>query len=300
MRKKPFTNTQTVFFIIAVSTVCALVLSILASMLSIPKEEAKTLDRSQQLLMAAKMFSHEGYFLVSQNGSWTPAELLQNGKLEPTPKPKKATKSEVLEVVSSRVVPMLVNDKGEMTTYEQAGLSINQYLSEHKKSGFKGQAWYPIYEVFQNSVQGAPQQTPLCYVIPISGFGLWDYIFGFIAIKPDGVTVQGISWYEHKETPGLGANISEPDWQKQFPGKVIFQPDGEGKIDLERAPIGLTVVRGKVSDIFGSTPRSQSAVDGMAGATLTGNGVTKAYKDTLELYRPFFERLHSNDSVKIQ
>ncbi|HXF28444.1 MAG TPA: FMN-binding protein, partial [Chlamydiales bacterium] len=88
-------------------------------------------------------------------------------------------------------------------------------------------------------------------------------------------------------TPGLGANIAEVPWQSQFPGKKVFQPDASGKTDFAKTALGITVVRGKVSDVIGAAPKAVTAVDGMAGATLTGNGVTKAYKDTLAPYRPF-------------
>ena len=64
-----------------------------------------------------------------------------------------------------------------------------------------------------------------------------------------------------------------------------------GKIDYQKAPIGISVVRGRVKDVIGESTKAESAVDGMAGATLTGNGVTKAYKDTLSPYRPFFQQL---------
>ncbi len=55
----------------------------------------------------------------------------------------------------------------------------------------------------------------------------------------------------------------------------------DGKTDYKAAPIGIIVVKGKVSEVLGDTPKSKSAVDGMAGATLTGNGVTDAYRDVL-------------------
>ncbi len=51
-------------------------------------------------------------------------------------------------------------------------------------------------------------------------------------------------------------------------------------------------MKGKVADVFDQTPRAKSAVDGMAGATLTGNGVTDAYKNALAPYRPFLIRIH--------
>ena len=130
-------------------------------------------------------------------------------------------------------------------------------------------------------------------MIPVYGFGLWDAIYGFLAVRADGNQLIGISWYDHKETPGLGANISEPSWQKQFQGKVLFQKDTTGKTNFESAPLGITVMRGKVAETLGNSPKADSAVDGMAGATLTGNGVTKAYKDTLGPYRPFLTRLQA-------
>ena len=125
------------------------------------------------------------------------------------------------------------------------------------------------------------------YVIPIIGYGLWDAIYGYLAVKPNGNTIIGTAWYEHKETPGLGAIISAASWTKQFPGKELFLKDA----DKKTAPLGITVVRGKVSETLGDSPKASSAVDGIAGATLTGNGVTKAYKETLAPYRPFFIRL---------
>lgn len=128
--------------------------------------------------------------------------------------------------------------------------------------------------------------------------GLWDAIYGYLAVKPDGETVIGISWYEHKETPGLGANISEADWQSQFPGKLIFQPSPTGEVDLKAAPIGINVVKGKVAEVLGDVPKAKAAVDGMPGATLTGNGVTTAYRDVLAAYRPFFIKVHDETKEK--
>ena len=44
-------------------------------------------------------------------------------------------------------------------------------------------------------------------VLPIRGYGLWGTLYGYIAIKGDFNTVTGITYYEHKETPGLGAEV---------------------------------------------------------------------------------------------
>jgi Na+-transporting NADH:ubiquinone oxidoreductase subunit C len=128
--------------------------------------------------------------------------------------------------------------------------------------------------------------------------GLWDAIYGYLAIKNDGDTVIGISWYDQKETPGLGANIAEPEWQSQFPNKKIFQESPNGETDFKTAPLGITVVKGKVSEVLGDSTKALSAVDGMAGATLTGNGVTNAYRDVLAAYRPFLLIVHEKNTAK--
>ena len=204
-----------------------------------------------------------------------------------------ADSQDILAVVRARIRALLVDDKGEISTFEQAKINEGEYVAANRKKGYAKLPFKLVYELYANPEPGHPPDSTIeGYIIPVSGFGLWDYIYGYIAIKPDGDTVIGISWYEQKETPGLGANIAESLWQSQFPGKTIFQPDSQGKVDWKRSSIGITVVRGKVKEVVGDSPRSSNFVDGMAGATLTGNGVTKAYKDTLEPYRPFFIRLH--------
>ena len=108
----------------------------------------------------------------------------------------------------------------------------------------------------------------------------------------------GISWYDQKETPGLGANIAEADWQSQFPGKQVFQAGPDGKVEAETALLGILVVKGKVQEVLGNAPKALSAVDGMSGATLTGNGVTQAYKTVLQAYRPFLLKLYREGKAK--
>ncbi len=171
-----------------------------------------------------------------------------------------------------------------------------KYIEEYKSAGYYKQDKKLLYLLLPNPKAGQTKEelqkeSPIAYIIPVNGMGLWDAIYGYLALDPNGDTVRGISWYDQKETPGLGALITEWSWQKQFPGKLIFQESGGGKTDFKSAPIGIQVVRGKVAEVYGKSPKSKSAVDGMAGATLTGNGVTDAYKNTLEAYRPFLVQL---------
>lgn len=276
---------------VCLSFISALILSVLASALAEPQAIAKELDRSKQMMIAARILSHEGYFIIKdKEGKTIPAKYGENGILVPGTKEDIPTRSELVEVYKKRFVPRLVNRKGEETTFEKANIDFGEYVNDYKKSGYYKQPWMLIYEILPNTEETEKQEIE-GYIIPVNGFGLWDAIYGYLAIAPDGDTVIGISWYEHKETPGLGANISDAPWQSLFPEKKIFQESSDGTTNFETAPIGVTVVKGKVAEVLGDVPKAKSAVDGMAGATLTGNGVTDAYKEVLAPYRTFLIRL---------
>lgn len=297
----PSSNRQTILFMVILSFTCALILSVLASALAEPKEIAKDLDRSKQMMIAAKVLSHDGYFLIPDDkGAYAPAKSLPNGALVPGTVDDIPSQTQLLKVYSTRFLSLLMNDKGEAKTFEEAKVNQDEYLAKYKKTGYYREPLKLVYSILPNPGPDEKELNskaePIGYVIPVNGYGLWDAIYGYLAIKPDGDTVIGISWYDQKETPGLGANISEPEWQSQFPGKLIFQETSTGETNFKVAPLGITVVKGKVSEVLGDSPKAKSAVDGMAGATLTGNGVTDAYRDVLAAYRPFFIRIHEENA----
>ncbi len=291
-----FSNSRTILFMVVLSFVSALILSLLASALEQPKVTAKELDRSKQMMIAAKILSHEGYFIIQDaEGKYIPAKY-ENQVLIPGATDDKATQEELLNIYNTRLTPYLINEKGELKTFKEVNLEENSYIDRYRKTGYYLEALKLVYAILPNETPKEKKSDPIGYVIPVNGFGLWDAIYGYIALKPDANTVIGISWYDQKETPGLGANISEAPWQNLFPGKRIFQETSGGKTDYKTSPIGITVVKGKVSEVLGDSPKAKSAVDGMAGATLTGNGVTDAYKAVLNAYRPFLIRAHEMNS----
>jgi len=100
-------------------------------------------------------------------------------------------------------------------------------------------------------------------ILPISGYGLWSTMYGFLALENDGNTVADITFYEHGETPGLGDFISKPAWRALWRDKRVFDESGS---------LAIEVVKGRVS---ADDPLANYRVDGVSGATLTGNGVTK-------------------------
>jgi len=112
----------------------------------------------------------------------------------------------------------------------------------------------PVYVVMDGD---ATQQI----ILPVYGAGLWSTMRGFLAIEADGNTVRGLRFFEHAETPGLGDQIDKDSWLAQFPGKLLFNAAGNPRFE---------VVRGKAPP----GPNAVHQVDGMSGATLTGNGVS--------------------------
>jgi Na+-transporting NADH:ubiquinone oxidoreductase subunit C len=93
-------------------------------------------------------------------------------------------------------------------------------------------------------------------VLPVHGSGLWDLMYGLLALDADGNTVRELVYYQHKETPGLGGEIQNPSWKAKWDGKKLFN-DGEVAIQVNK----------------GDNSSNQYAVDALSGATLTSNGV---------------------------
>lgn len=93
-------------------------------------------------------------------------------------------------------------------------------------------------------------------VLPVSGYGLWGIMYGYLALEGDGSTVRGIGFYDHKETPGLGGEINNPSWQAQWPGKQVYGDNSD---------VIFQVVKG--------SGEGNNQVDGLSGATLTSRGV---------------------------
>ncbi|UCF63115.1 MAG: Na(+)-translocating NADH-quinone reductase subunit C [bacterium] len=123
-------------------------------------------------------------------------------------------------------------------------------------------------------------------IIPVYGKGLWSTMYGFIALDSDLRTIEGFTFYEHGETPGLGGEVDNPNWKRIWKGKKAFGDEGEVKIE---------VIKGRVD------PSSQEAmyqVDGLSGSTLTTRGVDNLVKFWLgeNGYGPFFDRLREESS----
>ncbi len=115
------------------------------------------------------------------------------------------------------------------------------------------------------------------YVIPVIGKGLWDDIWGYVALKSDLNTIAGVVFSHAGETPGLGAEIATPKFQAQFVGKQIYE---DGKL------VGISVVKG------GAAEGDMHGVDAISGGTKTSQGLQNMLLDCLTYYAPFFGKLN--------
>ncbi|NNE43812.1 MAG: NADH:ubiquinone reductase (Na(+)-transporting) subunit C [Gemmatimonadetes bacterium] len=127
----------------------------------------------------------------------------------------------------------------------------------------------------------------VAYAFPIQGQGLWSTVYGYFALEADLNTVKGITFYKHGETPGLGGEV-EKDWfQDQFVGKQIRR-DGE--------LASVTVVKGGAAEKYPDPEDLKYYVDGISGATITADGVTKMIRSALEDFEPYFNSVRQGRS----
>ena len=124
------------------------------------------------------------------------------------------------------------------------------------------------------------------YILPIYGKGLWSTLYGFVALDKDLHTIEGFTFYQHGETPGLGGEVDNPKWKAQWIGKQAYDKDGNLKIE---------VIKGIVDR---SSDNAKYQIDGLSGATLTTRGVNNLVRFWLSKkgYGPFIDKLKGGNN----
>jgi Na+-transporting NADH:ubiquinone oxidoreductase subunit C len=119
-------------------------------------------------------------------------------------------------------------------------------------------------------------------ILPIHGYGLWSTLYGFIAVEENGNDIFGLQFYQHGETPGLGAEVDNPRWKALWPGKKLHDDSGTLQISIAKAqgPAG-----------------PDHHIDALAGATLTSVGVDNLVKFWMgeEGFAPFLKTLQAGE-----
>ena len=182
---------------------------------------------------------------------------------------------EVLAIFSEQVDQRIVGASGEpMDVPGMEAIDVDM-AKERKKD--PSERMYPVYEV---NLDGKSY-----YIFSVRGTGLWDAIWGNIALEEDLNTVAGVSFDHAGETPGLGAEIKDnAAWKAQFVGKKIY--DGERFVSVY-------VRKGGAID-------KEHEVDGLSGATVTADGVTKMLYEGLKAYEPFMEDADASTGMNLK
>ncbi|QED36239.1 Na(+)-translocating NADH-quinone reductase subunit C [Antarcticibacterium arcticum] len=114
------------------------------------------------------------------------------------------------------------------------------------------------------------------YIIPLRGAGLWNAIFGYIALKDDVNTVKGVVFDHLGETPGLGAEITQVWFQERYADEKVFDESGN--------LVGISAPKGAPS-----TSKDDNRVDAISGATITVDGVSEMISERLQHYLAYFK-----------
>jgi len=248
MSKRTDSNAYTVIFAIGMVFVVGALLAFLASSLAPNIDENKRIEKQQNILYAMGINENEGTSMTF------------------------VSKDKVGDVFTEYIKKQLVIEGDNISEDE------NAYLIDVKKEKAKAK-------------DGGVRRLPLFvgekdgktfYVAPIRGKGLWDAIWGYVAMD-ENMVVQG-AFFDHKgETPGLGANIKQRYFMDDFVGEPLMKED---------VFVGIKVAKGN------NDPKNEDKtdyeVDAIAGATITGDGVSAMIKSDLKLYVPYFKTLKTN------
>ncbi|HEX5276596.1 MAG TPA: Na(+)-translocating NADH-quinone reductase subunit C [Fluviicoccus sp.] len=232
-------TSKTILVATVLSVVCSIALAAAVTLLKPIQDSNKALEKQRKILAAAQILAE---------GQGSPAEV--NKQFE-------------------RFQRYLVNlDTGEFRQikaddpYDQRKATKDPKRSialtpEQDIAGLKRRANEADIYVMRDASGKAES-----LVLPVSGYGLWSTLYGYLVVKSDANTVTGITFTEHAETPGLGGEVDNPKWKAFWPGKQIY--------DAQGLPV-LGLIKGTVDP---AKPEAVYQVDGLSGATLTSNGVT--------------------------
>jgi Na+-transporting NADH:ubiquinone oxidoreductase subunit C len=159
-----------------------------------------------------------------------------------------------------------LNSKGE----EKEGVNAFDVNLAKELSKPEEEQSFPIYV--------ANYEGSKFYIAPLRGNGLWDAIWGYIALKEDANTIQGVVFDHKGETAGLGAEITTDWFQKSFVDEKVFNMQGE--------LVGVNVKKG----YSGGNNKDDNQVDSISGATITSDGVSIMIEKRLKNYLPFLKQ----------
>jgi len=227
-----FSTKYTYIFTLALCLICSVLLATAAVVLKERQTENQALDKKKSVLQAAN--------LVAVGEKLTPARV---------------------EEKFASIKPRIVDLKSD--TYAEgvaAGADFDEddvpvmtpppNMAQIKEIPEKVQ----VFEVMKGDKLDM-------LVLPIEGKGLWGTLYGYLALDSDTTTIKGITYYDHKETPGLGGEVDNPKWKNRWPGRKAYDSDWN---------VAIHVIKGSA----GPVAEDPYSVDGLSGATITSRGVS--------------------------
>ena len=223
---------KTVIVATALCFVCSMVVSFAAVNLKSIQEVNKAIDKQKNILQVAGVY-HEGIDVNKTFSSFQPLVVdLNSGKF------------------TDKFDPSIFDDK---KAAQDPLLSVS--LENDPASIGRRTNYATIYLLKKDD--GSLDKV----ILPIHGYGLWSTLYGFIALEDNLNDIFGLQFYQHAETPGLGAEVDNPKWKAQWKGKKLNNENGELMIQVAKTQ--------KYKDHH---------IDALAGATLTSNGVDNLVK----------------------
>lgn len=246
MAKNTESNMYTVLFAIGMVLIVGTLLAFVATSLEGKISENKRIEKQQNILYAMG---------VNENDETSV---------------KFVSKSVVAKDFAKYITKQLV------ITGTEAVEDPNAYLIDIKKEATE--AKNPNYKRRLPLFIGEKDGKTL-YIVPVRGKGLWDAIWGYVAID-DQLVVQGVYFDHAGETPGLGSNIKERFFMDDFKGEHLM--DGN-------TFKGISAVKGNADPK--NIDKTDFQVDAIAGATITGDGLSAMLKKDLAMYIPYLKTL---------
>ena len=257
-----FSVRYVILFSLAICGVCAIFVSALAVSLADEQAVNKVLYRKQNVLLAAGLL---------QADEEISAEEVEErfSRFEPM----------VIEIPAGEELPDV-----DTATFDQRKLKNDPEMSHPAPQNKARVSRIPnralVYKAFDES--GALEMV----VLPVEGYGLWSTLYGFLALGSDLDTIQGLAFYEHGETPGLGGEVDNPRWRKLWVGRKAF--------DGDTGDVAIQVIKGNA----GPVEEDPHRVDGLSGATITARGVSNMMQLWLgeEGFGPYLDHLENQAS----
>mgnify|MGYP000873607974 FL=1 len=164
----------------------------------------------------------------------------------------------------------------EMTNKDTMVQASRNLTPEADAVGLKAlESVAPVY------LKRSPEGRVDTIILPVRGYGVWSTLHGYLALKSDARSVQGLAFFRHAETRGLGARIDDPVWLNSWRGKEVL--DATGNVVVKMRP----TVSGHDERIDPNT------VDAITGATWTSRCVENLLQFWLseQGFGPFLARV---------